>query len=135
MRLTIVLLITVLITACSQGSPTSESTVESPFGSAVYIDTAELLIMESYPVQVMLHVLGNLPTPCHSFHYQYQIGSASDRFRIDLTAWSEADPAVMCAQVLQPFDENISLPLAGAADGTYSVYLNGEFVAEFNYPG
>jgi hypothetical protein len=136
--ITTLFLVALLLAACA---PTSGETPEpgqptgEPQGGAVYVETADLLIMESYPVQVNLHVTGNLPTPCHSFHYAYQIGSASDRFRVDVTAWSEADPAAMCAQVLQPFDETISLPMTGAADGSYSVYLNGEFVGEFNYPG
>ena len=56
-----------------------------PAGGAVYIDTADLLIMESYPVQVALHITGNLPTPCHEFNYSYQIGTPEDRFRVDFT--------------------------------------------------
>jgi hypothetical protein len=126
-----ILLLAVLLVGCAQtATPTDE-----PQGGAVYINSADLLIMESYPVQVMLHIIGDLPTPCHAFHYSYQIGNESDRFRIDVTAWSEADPAAMCAQVLQPFEENVSIPMGGAADGTYSVYLNGDLVGTFNYPG
>lgn len=134
MRHTAIFLLAVFVlAACSPA--TGGATGTPPQGGAVYINAADLLIMESFPVQIMLHVAGDLPTPCHTFHYAYQIGSASDRFRIDVTGWSEADPAAMCAQVLQPFEENISLPMSGAADGTYSVYLNGEFVGEFSYPG
>jgi hypothetical protein len=127
-----------LLVACAPASgetPQPGEPTNQPQGGAVYVETADLLIMESYPVQVNLHVTGNLPTPCHSFHYAYQIGSASDSLRIDVTAWSETDPAIMCTQVLAPFDESISLPMTGAADGSYSVYLNGQFVGEFNYPG
>jgi hypothetical protein len=127
-----ILILAALLVSCA---PAMTAPTDEPQGGAVYINSADLLIMESYPVQVMLHITGDLPTPCHAFHYAYQIGNDSDRFRIDVTAWSEADPAAMCAQVLQPFEENVNIPMAGAADGTYSVYLNGELVGTFNYPG
>jgi len=33
--------------------------------SQVFIDTADLMILESYPPQFRLHIAGNLPDPCH----------------------------------------------------------------------
>jgi hypothetical protein len=99
----------------------------------VYIDSADLLIMESYPVQVALHIVGNLPTPCHEI--LFEVAGSDEQNRIFVTAWSEADPAAICAQVLQPFDESVSIPMGGAADGTYSVWLNEGLVGEFSYPG
>jgi hypothetical protein len=120
-----------LLSACA---PTSQpSTQEPPQGGAVFIDSADLLIMESYPVQISLQISGNLPTPCHSFHSE--VAAPDDENRIQVTVWSEADPAAMCAQVLEPFEEGVSIPMTGQPDGTYSVWLNGELVGEFNYPG
>lgn len=113
--------------ACGPAVPTQ------PAAGAVYVDSADLLIMESYPVQVRLWVTGNLPTPCHSF--EAQVAAADAQNRIYVTAYSAADPAAMCAQVLQPFEEGIAIPMESAADGTYSVWLNGELVGEFTYPG
>lgn len=115
--------------ACAAPPPTTEE----PSGGAVYIDSADLLIMESYPVQVALHIVGNLPTPCHEF--RSEVAQPDDQNRIFITAWSDADPAAMCAQVLQPFDTSVSIPMSGAADGTYRVWLNGKEVGEFTYPG
>ena len=112
----------------SAGSPTEE-----PKGGPVFIDSADLLIMESYPVQVALHIVGNLPTPCDEF--RSEAAEPDDQNRIFVTAWSEGDPAAICAQVLQPFDTSVSIPVSGAAIGTYSVWLNGEKVGEFSYPG
>jgi len=80
-----------------------------------------------------LHIVGNLPTPCHEF--QFSVSQPDAKNRIYVAAWSESDPTAICAQVLQPFEENVSIPMAGVADGTYSVWLNGELVGEFNYPG
>ena len=126
------------LAACSPAGPSPTAECEScdpidPQG-AIYIDRRDLLIAESYPVQISLHITGSLPTPCHSLNYSYQIGSAADRFRIDVTAWSESDPEVVCIQVLDPLEISIPIPMDGAADGTYSVWLNGDLIGEFNYP-
>lgn len=117
-----------LLTACAPQA-------EGPGTGAqpVYIDSADLLIAESYPVQVRLHLVGNLPTPCH--HFEAEVAAPDQQNRIEVTAYSTVDAAMRCAQVLQPIDENIAIPMDGAADGAYSVWLNGELVGEFNYPG
>lgn len=140
-RLIGITLVALLLISCSPSAATPATGPERPTPSGkpeeagpVFIDSSDLLIMESYPVQVRLHVTGNLPTPCHSFHYSYVIGSAADANRIDVSVWSESDPSRMCTQVLEPFDESIPIDMGGAADGTYSVYLNGELVGEFGYP-
>ena len=106
----------------------------SPLGSPAYVDSAELLIMESYPVQVAVWVEGNLPTPCHEFRYQYEIQDFGAEKRMDITVYSEADPVALCTQVLEPFEERILLDLENAPEGTYVVYVNGELVGEFTYP-
>lgn len=137
-RTHLVLLAVILLAACSPlaasepGRPTPGGKPQE--SGPVFVDSTDLLIMESYPVQVSLQITGNLPTPCHSFHFSYEIGTGSDSNRIDVTVWSESDPSRMCTQVLEPFDESIPLDMAGAADGTYSMYLNGELVGEFSYP-
>jgi hypothetical protein len=115
-----------LLTACAPQA-------EDPGAQPVYIDSADLLIAESYPVQVRLHLVGNLPTPCH--HFEAEVAAPDQQNRIEVTAYSTVDAAMRCAQVLQPIDENIAIPMDGAADGAYSVWLNGELVGEFNYPG
>jgi hypothetical protein len=138
-RLWILAAVLFFLSACSAALPTSTAECEScdPIdsqGGAVYITNTDLLIAESYPVQVSLHVTGDLPTPCHSLNYSYQVGSPNDRFRIDVTAWSESDPDAICIQVLEPFEASIPISMEGAADGTYTLWLNGELVGEFSYP-
>lgn len=115
------------LAACAQ--PPDGGEVHQP----VYADTVELLIAESFPVQVRLHLTGNLPTPCHHFHAEVAEPDAQNR--IEVTAYSSVAADAVCAQVLQPFNENVAIPMGGAADGPYSVWLNGEQVGEFSYPG
>lgn len=104
-----------------------------PQRSPVYINTQDLLVAESYPVQIFLQVTGDMPTPCHEF--RSQVAEPDEQKRIYVTAWSESDPNAACVQVLEPFDESIPITIEGAAEGSYTVYLNGELVGEFNYPG
>lgn len=128
-----------LLAACSPAAPTQPS--ETPTNTTdpnleqgpVYINSVDLLVAESYPVQPRLHITGDLPTPCHQFRADVAAPNAQNQ--IHVTAYSLSDPSLMCAQMLEPFDENVAIPMAGAADGSYSVYLNGELVGEFNYPG
>jgi hypothetical protein len=100
---------------------------------AAYISEASLMIMESYPIQVALNISGELPTPCHTMRVIVTPPEGNTEFHIQI--FSEAKANEDCIQVMQPFSENISLPLEGLADGTYSVWLNDEKVGEFNYPG
>jgi hypothetical protein len=127
----------VLLAACAPAQATSTPECEScdpidPQGGTIYIDSSDLLVAESYPVQIFLHITGNLPTPCHEF--RSQVPSPDEQNRIYVTAWSESDPNTICIQVLEPFDTNISISMEDAAEGSYTVWLNGEKVGEFNYP-
>lgn len=99
----------------------------------VYLGEMQLFIMESYPVQVSLHILGELPTPCHTF--SYSITDPNDKMEIHIDVFSIVEDEAVCVQMVQPFEENIPIPMAGKADGNYSVWVNGEIVGEFSYPG
>lgn len=93
----------------------------------VFIDQAELLIRESFPIQVDLHLSGSLPTPCASLGWS--VGEPDEQGRIEVEAYSSQDAAVVCIQVLQEFEENISL--GAFSTGAYSIWLNGELIGEF----
>ena len=122
------------VTSIPTGVPTMTPPLTGDFEKGpVYISSSDLLIMESFPVQVALHITGDLPTPCHRF--QAEVAKPDAENRIEVTAYSLANPELMCAQVLQPFEESVPIPMDGAPDGTYSVWLNGEEVGEFTYPG
>ena len=92
----------------------------------VFLDKTEILTMESFPPQFMLHIKGALPTPCHKL--RVEVGKPDEQNRIDVEVYSLSDPNEVCIQVLQAFDENI--PLGSYPSGTYTVYVNGEKVGE-----
>lgn len=100
-----------------------------------YINTAELIIMESYPIQVMLSLTGDLPTPCQEF--AFTVADPEEGNQIHVEVYSLGEEGIICIQVLQPFEENISISSLDTPleDGSYTVWVNGEWVGEFNYPG
>ncbi|NTU75871.1 MAG: hypothetical protein HGA86_07100, partial [Anaerolineaceae bacterium] len=71
------------------------------------IDTMEVLIMESFPPQISLHITGALPTPCHNLRVQVAAPDAKGIFQVKV--YSVTDPNAICTQVLEPFDQSISL--------------------------
>jgi hypothetical protein len=89
--------------------------------------------MESYPAQISLHVSGELPTPCYIF--RYTITEPNEKMEIHIDAFSLVEDGAICVQVIQPFEENVTIPITGQADGLYTVWVNGEKVGEFSYPG
>jgi hypothetical protein len=144
MKQVILVLMTTMLAACAplstqQATATAEPvniptlpTVAEGERGPVYVSQADLVIMESYPVQVSLHIVGDLPTPCHRFHAE--VSKPDSENRIQVAIYSVANTELMCAEVLAHFEENVAIPMNGQAEGTYSVWLNGELVGEFSYP-
>jgi hypothetical protein len=92
----------------------------------VYIDSQEILILESFPLQYQLHVKGSLPTPCHQL--RAVINEPNQRSQIHVELFSLVDPDMLCIQVLEPFEAN--LPFGSYASGSYTVFVNGGKVGE-----
>ena len=93
-----------------------------------YVESTDLLTMESYPLQFMLAVSGNLPTPCNQLRVDVKPPDAENRIVVDV--YSVVEPDQMCAEMLQPF--SINIPLSSFPSGHYTVWVNGEQVAEFD---
>jgi hypothetical protein len=94
----------------------------------VFIDSSDLLIMESYPVQIALVLKGSLPTPCNQL--RVVANPPDEQNQIQVEVYSVIDPAETCIQVLEPFDANIGL--GSFPSGHYSVWVNGEMAGEFD---
>jgi len=92
------------------------------------LDSSQLLIMESYPLQVIAILSGNLPDPCHRLRVTVTAADANNR--IDLQVYSLTSIDAVCATVLEPFAA--SIPLGTYSGGHFSVYVNGELLGEFD---
>jgi hypothetical protein len=101
---------------------------ESMTRGPVYIDSQEILTLESYPPQFQLHVEGSLPTPCHEL--RAVVGDPDTQDQIHVEMYSLVDPDIECIQVLEAFEADI--PLGSYSSGAYTIFVNGEQVGEIN---
>lgn len=98
--------------------------------SVVHLDleSSEIIIMESYPVQINVILRGSLPTPCHELRI---VPSEPDQDNnVKLEVYSLSDPAMACITVIQPFEAIVSL--GSFTEGTYTILVNGEVLGEFD---
>jgi hypothetical protein len=107
-------------------SPPSDLVVTGPVDAAEI--EADLLLMESYPVQYLLTLRGTSPTPCHQVSTTRNEPNAQNEIHIE--AVFAADPDEMCIQVLGEFSTSINLGSFPAGE-TFTVWMNGVQVAEF----
>jgi len=91
----------------------------------VTVESTEVLLLESYPVQVVLQITGTLPTPCHDLAHTV----ADDGTRIDV-ALSAQSSGESCAQVIEPFNERVAL--GSYAAGARTIWVNGDRVGDFD---
>jgi len=96
--------------------------------SQAFLDSVNLLTLESYPLQFSLALAGNLPTPCN--HLRVAVSPPDAENKIMVNVYSVADPNAVCIQMLEPFE--VSLPLGSFPSGHYTLWVNGEQVAEFD---
>lgn len=96
----------------------------------VFVDESQIILLESYPVQVKLQLEGNLPTPCHLL--RAVITPPNDDNRVVLEVYSLVDPDLICAQVLEPF--MVSIPLGNYTTGSFTVWVNDENVGMIEFP-
>jgi hypothetical protein len=125
MRTTIALLL--LLGACTYPGAEPVETLPTTTGGnmiegEVFIQETSISIAESFPMQIFLSVVGELPTPCNEL--VWEVEELPGRF--DVTMWSEIDMAVSCIAVVEPFE--VSIKLGETEGGIYEIHLNGELI-------
>jgi hypothetical protein len=106
-------------------SPTTGPTEIPVDASPFFVDSTDILLMESFPVQVALRVNGNLPSPCHQPVWEVE----DDGETIHVTLATVAADDRVCIQVLVPTE--LSVPLGSFESGRRTVNLNGEQIGDF----
>jgi hypothetical protein len=106
--------------------PNPRPPIDGNIDGEVSIDSTDLLIMESFPIQVSLQVEGEKPTPCHEIFWIAE--DTGETIEIDMISQVASDQS--CAQVIEPF--MISVPLGSWADESRTVVLNGVEVGSFD---
>lgn len=101
---------------------------ESMTKGAIYLDRIEVSVLtEDNPPTAGLYLAGSLPTPCAYLRLNMTAPDAENKIAIE--AYSIADPAGVCIQVLQPFETLVSL--GSFASGTYTIWVNGQQVGKY----
>jgi inhibitor of cysteine peptidase len=88
------------------------------------VEQVQLLIMESFPIQVAASARGNLPDGCTQIdRVRSGLDAEDNKFSVEIT--TVRDSGAVCTQALVPFEERISLDVQGLPAGTYTVDVNG----------
>ena len=139
--ITLTLLLTVLLlSACSpqaQNTPTpnpgqSVSSDDTPvptptLGADMLLDekaiveSIEVLMLESFPLQVHVNVKGQLPDGCTTVYDSWSGQTGDYTFEVHIQTARPQD--AMCTQALVPFEENVALDVYGLPAGTYTVVV------------
>lgn len=126
------ILLLTMLTACSSSGASAEESSKPSAGEqngskgsgehgSVYTDVFEVLPGKTTD-ELVLHMSGNLPSACSKLTFTASLAEGSNT--IEVVAYSTEPSDKMCAQMLSPFDEQISLP--NLKEGTYDIKVNGE---------
>lgn len=129
--------IILLISACNgdlvggsvgDGTPTPTNGISQPGGTEYIsgqanVDSIEVLIMESFPVQVSVVVHGSFPDGCTQTSNAEQENLEGNT--IELTIYTIRPADAECTQEVVPFEESFSLDVEGLSAGTYTIDVNG----------
>ena len=125
--LILVTLVTILMAACAPAPVTvtpSPIVTDVPTAASVaVVKSIEILLLESFPLQVNAVLRGDLPDAgCTTIASVNQVREGNT---FKLTLVTTTDPLAVCAQALTPFEEVVSLDVHGLPAGTYTVEAGG----------
>jgi len=123
--LVIVVLLAILAAACTPITATpSPILTEVPTAvSVATVRSIDILLLESFPLQVNAVIRGDLPDAgCTKIASIDQVREGNT-FRLTLV--TTTDPLALCAQVLTPFEQVVSLDVLDLPAGTYTVKAGG----------
>lgn len=146
MRLVGLLLVALLLVACapetldSPQTPSPDSPVATdtplptkgdvvPPGPGVdttglaHVEAVEVLLLESFPLQVQVVARGNLPDGCTQIDEVTEL-LEGNTFRVEIRTIRPAD--AICTAVIVPFQQVIPLDVYGLPAGAYKVLVNGQ---------
>jgi hypothetical protein len=86
------------------------------------VNDIEILLLESFPVQIRAVARGEHPDSCTKVD-KVATRREGDTFFVTITTSRPAD--AMCAQVMTPFEEVVALDAVGLKAGVYTVDVNG----------
>ena len=86
------------------------------------VETIEILILESFPVQIQVHATGYLGDGCTTLG---DITTRQESNMFFVTIATQRPAEAICTQIAAVFEENFALDVYGLPAGTYTVDVNG----------
>jgi hypothetical protein len=103
-------------------TPSSSKPGGIPMAGRARVEEIEIMILESFPVQVNVVARGNLPDGCTTID-RIEQQRQENTYLVTITTVRPANQ--MCTQALVAFEQIVSLDVAGLKAGTYMVNVNG----------
>ena len=117
------------LTPVSPEEPEPEEDINGYIYGDAIVEEVNILLMESFPVQVLVIARGYLPDGCTQIDDRYiSFNEEENTFNLQITTKRPAD--AICTQAIVPFEESIYLDVYGLEKGAYVVNVNG-IVEEF----
>lgn len=115
-----VIFVGLLLSACQPiVEPEEPSNGEYEYGQNAAVDSLEVVLLESFPLQARAVISGTLPDGCTELH-EVSVERQGLRFNITLTTRRPTGD-VACTEALVPFEETVDLDIQGLEPGTYTV--------------
>ena len=96
----------------------------------VQVDSIDLLVMESFPLQVTVAISGFKSVPCTEL-LEPAVSYSDNTFTV-VIAETVLGPAETCIAVTDPFEISVPLEVLDLPAGTYTVDVNG-VTGEFSF--
>lgn len=85
------------------------------------VESIDVLVLESFPVQIHVVIDGYLPNPCYEITRIEQHREGNTFYVTVMMKGS----GLICIQVIEPYQEVVALDVYGLPAGTYQVDVNG----------
>ena len=124
------LLFLLMMMGCQSGEPDptpispppTENVITEPVFGQANVESIQILLLESFPVQVNARIRGILPDGCTEID-QITTERSGNTFNVTLTTLRPID--AVCTEAVVPFDEVIGLDVFDLDAGAYTVTANG----------
>lgn len=94
------------------------------------IESVDILVLESFPPQYMVHIVSGLPSGCARFEKAEVTGRDGNTVHIRVTNTMPSDPNVACTAIYGTHETNLNIGSDFMSGETYTVDVNGT-IAEF----
>ncbi|MDY6846223.1 MAG: hypothetical protein SVP52_03710 [Chloroflexota bacterium] len=97
------------------------------YGQRGRVESLDVILLESFPVQAQAIVSGTLPDGCSELH-EISVERQGLNFNLTLTT-RHLTGDVACTEALVPFEETVDLDIRGLEAGTYTVVVQDKQAA------